>query len=45
MFLYWAMMLCFSGMYSMYIIEIGFTKAEVGLAVTIFVLSAFLART
>ena len=41
MFLYWAMMLCFSGMYSMYIIEIGFTKAEVGLAVTIFVLSAF----
>lgn len=41
MVMYWAMMLCFSGMYSMYIIEIGFTKAQVGLAVTIFVVSAF----
>jgi len=41
MFFYWAMMLSFSGMYTLYIIKIGFTKAEIGIAATVYVLSAF----
>lgn len=36
MFAYWAMMLSVTGMYTMYIIKMGFSKTEIGIAVTIF---------
>lgn len=44
MFVYWAMVLSIFGMYSVYIIQAGFSKMEIGIAVTIFTFSAFLGQ-
>lgn len=44
MFTYWAMMLSVIGMYTMYIAEIGFTKKQISIAVTIFTLSSFVGQ-
>lgn len=44
MFLYWAMMLSVSGMYTMYIAEVGFSKKEIGVTVTILTLSALIGQ-
>ena len=44
MFAYWAMMLTVMGMYTMYIIHIGFSKTEIGLTVTICTFSALLGQ-
>lgn len=40
MYTYWAMMLSVSGMYTMYITEIGFSKKEISIVVTTFILAA-----
>jgi Arabinose efflux permease len=39
MFTYWAMMLSFSGMYVMYITQLGFTKKEISFTVTLYIFS------
>lgn len=44
MFTYWAMMLSVIGMYTMYIAEMGFTKKQISIAVTIFTLSSFVGQ-
>lgn len=44
MFAYWAMILSVSGMYTMFIIHKGFSKAEIGLAVTICTFSTLLGQ-
>ena len=44
MFAYWAMMLSVTGMYTMYIINIGFSKTEIGIAVTISAFSGLLGQ-
>lgn len=44
MFFYWAMMLSFSGMYTMYIIEIGFSRTQIGMAAMIYVSSALIGQ-
>ena len=44
MFAYWAMILSVSGMYSMYIIKIGFSKTEIGIAVTVYTFSGLLGQ-
>lgn len=44
MFAYWAMMLSVSGMYTMYIVEIGFSKMQISVAVTIFTISALIGQ-
>ncbi|MEN6314137.1 MAG: MFS transporter [Clostridiaceae bacterium] len=40
MFAYWVMMLSIAGMYSMYIVQAGFSKKEISIAVTIFTVSS-----
>lgn len=45
MFTYWAMVLSISGMYSMYITEIGFSKKEISISVTIFTISALIGQS
>jgi len=44
MFVYWAMMLSVTGMYTMYLGDIGFTKGEIGIAVTIYMVSALIGQ-
>lgn len=44
MFVYWAMMLSISGMYTMYITEIGFSREEISIAVTTFILSSLIGQ-
>lgn len=44
MFTYWAMMLGIAGMYTMYIAEVGFTKKQISIAVTIFTISTFIGQ-
>jgi len=44
MFAYWAMMLSISGMYAMYIAQIGFSKKEISIAVTIFTFAALIGQ-
>lgn len=41
---YWAMMLTLTGMYTMYVINLGFSKAEVSLAVIIYTFSSLLGQ-
>ncbi len=43
-FSYWALMLSISGMYTMYILEIGFTKKEISFAVSIFTISTLIGQ-
>lgn len=44
MFVYWAMMLSITGMYTMYIIQAGFSKKEISIAVTIFTISSLIGQ-
>lgn len=44
MLAYWAMMLSIMGMYTMYIINIGFSKTEIGIAVTLCTFSGLLGQ-
>jgi len=44
MFTYWLMMLSVSGMYTMYIDNIGFSKKEISIAVSIFTFSALIGK-
>lgn len=44
MFAYWALMLSVSGMYSMYIVEMGFSKKEISFAVSVFTISTLLGQ-
>jgi len=44
MFVFWAMILTVTGMYSMYIINIGFSDAEISLAVTLSALFSILGQ-
>jgi MFS family permease len=45
MFFYWAMMLSVVGMYVMYITQLGFSKKEVGVAVTIYTISGLVGQS
>ncbi|MCM0647950.1 MFS transporter [Clostridium swellfunianum] len=45
MFFYWAMMLSVVGMYTMYILELGYSKREVGIAVTIYTMSSLVGQS
>lgn len=44
MFVYWAMMLSVSGMYTMYITQLGFSKKEISIAVTLLTLSSLIGQ-
>jgi PPP family 3-phenylpropionic acid transporter len=44
MFLYWAMMLSVSGMYTMYLTQLGFSKQEISKVVTIYTLASLLGQ-
>lgn len=44
MFSYWTMMLGIVGMYSMYIVQAGFTKKEISITVTIFTVSSLVGQ-
>lgn len=44
MFAYWAMMLSVSGMYTMYIAKLGFSKEEISIAVTLNTISALIGQ-
>ncbi|NMA94913.1 MAG: MFS transporter [Clostridiales bacterium] len=44
MFVYWAMMLSIMGMYTMYIAEIGFTKRQISIAVSMLICSSFISQ-
>lgn len=44
MFLYWAMILSVTGMYTMYITDMGFSKEEISIAVTIYTLSGLIGQ-
>lgn len=44
MFTYWAMMLSIAGMYAMYIAQIGFSKKEISITVTIFIFAALIGQ-
>lgn len=44
MFLYWAMILSVTGMYTMYIADMGFSKEEISIAVTIYTLSGLIGQ-
>lgn len=44
MFLYWAMILSITGMYTMYITDMGFSKEEISIAVTIYTLSGLIGQ-
>jgi len=44
MFTYWAMMLSVSGMYTMYIAKLGFSKEEISIAVTLNTISALIGQ-
>ena len=44
MFLYWAMILSVTGMYTMYISDMGFSKKEISIAVTIYTLSGLIGQ-
>jgi predicted MFS family arabinose efflux permease len=45
MFFYWAMMLSVVGMYTMYISQLGFSKKEISIAVTIYTLSGLVGQS
>lgn len=44
MFAYWAMMLSVVGMYTLYIVEIGFSKMQISIAVSIFTISSLIGQ-
>lgn len=44
MFVYWAMMLSISGMYTMYIAQAGFSKEEISFTVTVFISSSIIGQ-
>ncbi|MFA6939644.1 MAG: MFS transporter [Clostridiaceae bacterium] len=44
LFLYWAMILSVTGMYTMYISDMGFSKKEISIAVTIYTLSGLIGQ-
>jgi MFS transporter, PPP family, 3-phenylpropionic acid transporter len=44
LFIYWAMILSVTGMYTMFISDMGFTKKEISIAVTIYTLSGLIGQ-
>lgn len=44
-FLYWAMVLCITGMYTIYMSNKGFSKKEISIAVTIYTISCLLGQS
>lgn len=44
LFIYWAMILSITGMYTMFISDLGFTKKEISIAVTIYTLSGLIGQ-
>lgn len=45
MFIYWAMILSVTGMYSMYITQLGFTKQDISIIVTIYTFSSLVGQS
>jgi MFS transporter, PPP family, 3-phenylpropionic acid transporter len=45
MFFYWGMMLSVVGMYTMYISQLGFSKKEIGIAVSIYTVSSLIGQS
>lgn len=45
MFVYWAMILGMAGMYTMYIAQLGFTKKEVSITVTLYTICAIIGQS
>jgi MFS transporter, PPP family, 3-phenylpropionic acid transporter len=45
MFFYWAMILSVTGMYTMYISQLGFSKKEISIAVTIYTISGLVGQS
>jgi len=45
MFIYWAMILSVTGMYTMYIAQLGFSKKDVSIAVTIYTLAGLIGQS
>ena len=45
MFVYWAMMLSIAGMYTMYIVQAGFSRKEISIAVTLFTVSSLVGQS